>query len=208
MEEAFSVKWTEFHQNISHSFNELREEETFFDVTLVADDEVQIQAHKLVLSAGSDFFKSILMKNPHSHPLIYLSGITSENIAHVLNYIYNGEVKIGKDGLYDFIKVAQKFKLQELRVDVEEVEAESIKEEDDSGDKVDIEDDTTEDTLNNFQGTEALEDSSNLNVNNTEENMESSLYNPEGSEEISSIVVKELKDHTQQPSCGTFWSEH
>ena len=84
MEEAFSIKWTEFHKNISHSFNELREEETFFDVTLVADDEVQLQAHKLVLSACSDFFKSILTKNPHSHPLIYLSGITSENLTYVL----------------------------------------------------------------------------------------------------------------------------
>ena len=74
MEEAFSIKWTEFHKNISQSFNELREEETFFDVTLIAEDEVQIQAHKLVLSAGSDFFKSILLKNSHLHPLIYLSG--------------------------------------------------------------------------------------------------------------------------------------
>ena len=124
MEEAFSIKWTEFHKNISQSFNELREEETFFDVTLIAEDEVQIQAHRLVLSAGSDFFKSILLKNSHLHPLIYLSGIASDNLAYVLDYIYNGEVKISKNALYDFIKVAQKLKLQELRVDVDEVKVE------------------------------------------------------------------------------------
>ena len=48
MDEAFSIKWTEFQKNLSNSFEELREEGIFFDVTLVTDDEVQTQAHKLI----------------------------------------------------------------------------------------------------------------------------------------------------------------
>ena len=38
---------------------------SFFDVTLVSDDEQHIQAHKIILSASSDFFKNILMKSNH-----------------------------------------------------------------------------------------------------------------------------------------------
>ena len=128
MDEAFSIKWTEFQKNLSVSFNELREEGTFLDVTLVTDDEVQVQAHKLVLSACSDFFKSILKKNPHSHPLIYLSGISSEDLANVLDYIYHGELKISKNSLYDFMKVAQLLKLRELKVDIDEEKSAIMKE--------------------------------------------------------------------------------
>ena len=194
MEEAFSIKWTEFHKNISQSFNELREEETFFDVTLIAEDEVQIQAHKLVLSAGSDFFKSILLKNSHLHPLIYLSGIASDNLAYVLDYIYNGEVKISKNALYDFIKVAQKLKLQELRVDVDEVKVE-----DDSigSGKVDIEDDTTEEKLSDFRKNiiadkaNGAEETIYIIDKTTGEKIEP-LYFLEENEEISSLVVEEL----------------
>ncbi len=73
MSEKFSLQWNDFQAVVSQSFSALRQEKDFFDVTLVSDDEVQISAHKLVLSACSAFFKSILKRNSHSHPLLYLS---------------------------------------------------------------------------------------------------------------------------------------
>ena len=75
--EKFSLKWNDFQSSASQAFQLLRKEEDFFDVTLVCDDEVHLPAHKLVLSASSNFFKSMLRKNSHSHPMIYLSGINS-----------------------------------------------------------------------------------------------------------------------------------
>ena len=78
--EKFSLKWNDFQSSASQAFQLLRKEEDFFDVTLVSDDEVHLPAHKLVLSASSIFFKSMLMKNSHSHPMIYLSGINSTNL--------------------------------------------------------------------------------------------------------------------------------
>ena len=53
MSEKFSLKWNDFKSTVSNSFGILREEKDFFDVTLVSDDERQIPAHKLVLSALS-----------------------------------------------------------------------------------------------------------------------------------------------------------
>merc|ERR1712150_460437 len=114
MSERFSLKWTDFQSVVSQSFSVLRQEADFYDVTLVSDDHTQISAHKLVLSASSDFFKSILRKNPHSHPLLYLSGVDSTSLGFVLDYIYQGEVQIYQHELDNFLEVAQKLKIEGL----------------------------------------------------------------------------------------------
>ena len=112
--EKFCLKWNDFKDNVSQSFAKLRKESNFFDVTLVSTDQKQIQAHKLVLSACSDFFKAILSENSHSHPMLYIDGITSEQLHQVLNYIYQGEVNIFQEDLDSFLSIAQKLKLEGL----------------------------------------------------------------------------------------------
>ena len=114
MSERFSLKWNDFQSVVSQSFSVLRQEADFYDVTLVSEDETQIQAHKLVLSACSSFFKSILKKNSHSHPLLYLSGVDSKSLGFVLDYIYQGEVQIYQDELDRFLDAAQKLKVEGL----------------------------------------------------------------------------------------------
>ena len=81
---------------------------------MVSDDESQLPAHRLVLSACSSFFKTILKKNTHSHPLIYLSGVNSVNLSFILDYIYQGEVQIYQEELDNFLDVAQKLKIEGL----------------------------------------------------------------------------------------------
>ena len=115
--EKFSLKWNDFQFSASKAFQIIRKEKDFFDVTLVSDDEVHLPAHKLVLSASSIFFKSMLMKNSHSHPMIYLSGINSTNLEFVLDYIYQGEVQIYQEQLDSFLDVAQNLKVNGLMSD-------------------------------------------------------------------------------------------
>ena len=114
MSEKFNLKWNDFQSVVSQSFSVLRREEDFFDVTLVSDDEIQISAHKLVLSACSGFFKSILKRNSHSHPLLYLSGVDSKSLGFVLDYIYHGEVQVYQHELDLFLDIAQKLKIKGL----------------------------------------------------------------------------------------------
>ena len=105
--EKFCLKWNDFQTTVSQSFSLLRMEEDFFDVTLVSNDNLQLKAHKLVLSASSNFFKSILQSNQHSHPLLYLHGIDSSNLEFILDYIYQGEVQIYQNQLDPFLAVAK-----------------------------------------------------------------------------------------------------
>ena len=114
MSEKFCLKWNDFQANMTKSFSNLRNEDDFFDVTLVSDDKQQVSAHKLVLSSCSDYFKTILKQNKHSHPLLCLEGISSSELNNVLDYIYNGEVQIMQDNLERFLEIASRFQLEGL----------------------------------------------------------------------------------------------
>merc|ERR1712243_472272 len=105
MPEKFCLKWNDFQTNVSKSFGLLRNEEYLHDVTLVSDDHNKMSAHKLVLSACSDYFRDIFKNNQHSHPLICLDGISTEDLRNILDYMYNGEVQIYQEGLERFMAI-------------------------------------------------------------------------------------------------------
>jgi len=111
--EKFCLRWNDFESNISVAFRELREEKDFFDCTLSCGSR-QIQAHKLILSACSPFFRSILRQNPHQHPLLYLKGVEFTDIQAVLNFMYHGEVNVAQEELNSFLAVAEDLKVKGL----------------------------------------------------------------------------------------------
>ena len=117
MSEKYSVKWNDFQVNVSKSYRMLRDEDEFCDVTLVSEDQRQISAHKVVLSAVSEYFKNVLKLNKHPNPLLCLEGISSSEIENVLDYAYHGEVSICQNDLDRFLAIAERFKLEGLIAD-------------------------------------------------------------------------------------------
>jgi len=111
--EKFCLKWNEFESNVSTAFRELRDDKDFFDVTLACEGN-QLEAHKVILSACSPFFRAVLKRNPHSHPLLYLKGIKYEDVLAVLNFMYHGEVNIAQDELNSFLAVAEELQVKGL----------------------------------------------------------------------------------------------
>jgi hypothetical protein len=111
--EKFCLRWNDFESNISLAFRELRNEKDFFDVTIACEDE-QINAHKVILSACSPFFRDILRRNPHQHPLLYLSGVKLVDLQSVLNFMYHGEVSVAQEELNTFLAVAEDLKVKGL----------------------------------------------------------------------------------------------
>jgi len=111
--EKFCLRWNDFETNISSAFRELRDDKDFFDVTLACDDE-QIQAHKVILSACSPFFRNVLRRNPHQHPLLYLKGVKYTDLQSVLNFMYHGEVNVAQEELNSFLAVAEDLRVKGL----------------------------------------------------------------------------------------------
>jgi len=109
----FVLRWDLHEETRTSTLNSLWQNEDFLDVTIACDDD-QIDAHKVILSAASPFFESILKRNPHNHPLLYLRGTTKKNVQSLLNFIYSGETQVSEEELHDFMALASSLHIQGL----------------------------------------------------------------------------------------------
>ena len=114
MEEKLSVQWADFENNISASFGELRTNNDFADITLACEDR-DFEVHKLILSASSPFFKSLLKRaNKQPHPMIYMRGVQAKDLEALLDFIYFGKANILQANLGSFLAIAEELKLKGL----------------------------------------------------------------------------------------------
>ena len=108
----FCLNWSGYDENIKEHCGKLRNEQKLSDVTLVTEDGVHLQAHKLILSAGSNFFNDIFMKSNHKNMLVFLKGISRAKLEPVLEFIYNGEASIPQKELKVFIDSGKELQLK------------------------------------------------------------------------------------------------
>ncbi|XP_076672826.1 longitudinals lacking protein-like isoform X1 [Andrena cerasifolii] len=112
-QQQFFLKWNDFQSNMVSSFKHLRDEKSFTDVTLACDGQT-CKAHKMVLSACSPYFKSLLEENPSKHPIIILKDVAYSHLQAILEFMYAGEVNVSQDQLPAFLKTADRLKVKGL----------------------------------------------------------------------------------------------
>ena len=121
--EKLCFRWNDFGGNVSRSFASIRESNQFFDCTLTTEDDDDdayseyLRAHKIILSASSDFFRKVLTREymcTNPNPVMYLRGISAKDLKHILDFIYHGEVNVAKDDLDKFLEVAETLKIHGL----------------------------------------------------------------------------------------------
>ena len=116
---SFLLAGGDFPNDVVNIFKELANDLEFTNVTLVTDGGTCIKAHKVVLSAFSPFFKSLLVNNPHQHPLLYLRGVQYEDLRAILDFIYLGQTKVDMHKINQFIKLATDLQIKGLRTTIE-----------------------------------------------------------------------------------------
>ena len=70
------------------------------------------QAHKVILSACSPWFRSALKRNPHQHPLFFLKGIKHSQMMGLIDFMYKGEVSVAQEDLNNFLVVAEELQIK------------------------------------------------------------------------------------------------
>merc|ERR1719319_2118677 len=96
------------------SFKDLRQEGDFTDVTLACEGNQQLQAHKLILSSSSPFFRNILRSYKSAEPLIYLRQVSYQDLASVVDFMYYGQADVQQENLNSFLALAEEFELKGL----------------------------------------------------------------------------------------------
>ncbi|XP_071513194.1 uncharacterized protein [Panulirus ornatus] len=126
-DQQFCLRWNNFHSNITSAFESLRDDEDFVDITLACEGR-QIKAHKMVLSACSPYFRSLLKGNPCQHPIVFLKDVTFANLTSILDFMYHGEVNVSHNELATFLKTAEALKVRGLAEDEKKKDAENYNE--------------------------------------------------------------------------------
>ena len=114
MAEKLCLQWNDFQVNVSSAFGSLRNDHDFADVTLACEDGKHLEAHKVILASSSPFFKNLLQRHKHNHPLIYMRGLSSNTLAAILDFLYFGEANVAQENLDDFLSLASELKLKGL----------------------------------------------------------------------------------------------
>ena len=94
---------------------DLSNSKDFADVTLVCDDQKQIQAHRNILSACSPVFKNMLQIESHSkHSVIFLRGVQHSEMESIIQFIYLGQTTFYEDRINEFLSIAKSLQIPEL----------------------------------------------------------------------------------------------
>ena len=114
-QEKFKLTWHTYTDHLREMLHDMKDSNELTDVTLVSEDKKQFKAHKVVLSASSPVFKSIISDYSLALPIIYLRGIQSYEIESILQFIYLGQATFYKDRMNEFLSVAKSLEIKEIK---------------------------------------------------------------------------------------------
>ncbi|XP_037923492.1 longitudinals lacking protein, isoforms H/M/V isoform X2 [Hermetia illucens] len=110
----FSLRWNNYQSTMTTVFQQLREDQSFVDVTLSCEHG-SIKAHKVVLSACSTYFQKLLLENPCKHPTVILpSDIVYADLKTIIDFVYRGEIDVTESELQGLLRTAEQLKIKGL----------------------------------------------------------------------------------------------
>ena len=110
----YNLNWTDFDHYTRNAFRGLSLRQEFVDVTLACEGG-EVQAHKVILAAGSSFFRSVLLRmTPHPHPMIYLENIGTDQLQALVAFMYTGETTVPQNTFDEFMRAAKRYQVEGL----------------------------------------------------------------------------------------------
>ena len=113
-QEKYNLNWHTYSDHLREMLHEMMKSNELTDVTLVCDDKRQFKAHKIVLSACSSIFKSIINDLPQNSSVIYLRGIQHQEMESILEFMYLGVATFHQERMNEFLNVAKNLEIKEI----------------------------------------------------------------------------------------------
>ncbi|XP_025834636.1 longitudinals lacking protein, isoforms H/M/V isoform X18 [Agrilus planipennis] len=112
-DQQFCLRWNNHQSTLVAVFDTLLENGTLVDCTLAAEGKF-LNAHKVVLSACSPYFETLLSQNYDKHPIFILKDVKFQELKAMMDYMYRGEVNISQDQLGALLKAAESLQIKGL----------------------------------------------------------------------------------------------
>ena len=110
-----SLEWNEQKSSFLNTLSYVRNNEKFSDTTIACDGKFYM-AHKLLLSASSDYFDQMFAETECKNTVIVLKDISSSDFELLRSYMYLGEVKVELVHSSNLIKAARCLRIKGLAV--------------------------------------------------------------------------------------------
>lgn len=107
------LRWDNHQGTLLSAFKTFMENDTLVDCVLAAEGRF-LNAHKVVLSACSPYFASLLSHQPDKYPILILKDVKFHELQAMLNYMYKGEVHASENQLADLLKVGKSLEIKSL----------------------------------------------------------------------------------------------
>ncbi|CAL8099805.1 unnamed protein product [Orchesella dallaii] len=115
--EMYLLKWNSHQNHFANKFSELLDEDeiAFTDVTLACEGQF-LQAHRLVLSVCSPFFKNLFKVNSAERgpATVVLANVRYTDLENILHFIYRGQVNVRKEDLNKFLETGEQLQIDGL----------------------------------------------------------------------------------------------
>ena len=125
-QEKIDFTWNTYKDHLQEMLHNMMTSKELTDVTLVSEDKILFKAHKVVLSASSTVFKSIISENYSTNSVFYLRGILSYEIESILQFIYLGKATFYQERMNEFLQVGKSLEIKEISRDIEGFDNEQI----------------------------------------------------------------------------------
>ena len=96
------------------TFGDLFRNKILTDVTLLCEDKFKIEAHKVVLCAGSNFFREFFSNNAKDHLILYMRGIQKNQIMPLVQFLYCGETTVPDGQVKEILDIAKELEISSL----------------------------------------------------------------------------------------------
>lgn len=119
-QEEFLLKWNDHHNSFFSIVQDLCASELLTDVTLAcgSGEPIIFEAHKLMLSVCSTFFRNILTRKRadryQAHPIVFLKDVEPRHMEQLLQYMYRGEINVLQNDLGPLIETARALQVKGL----------------------------------------------------------------------------------------------
>ncbi|KAF5301445.1 hypothetical protein FQA39_LY02174 [Lamprigera yunnana] len=111
--QQYNLKWTNHTNNILEMFAEQLLNGLLVDVTLFCDGQF-IKAHKMVLSACSPYFQELFRIHTVDHPVIFMNGVRFTAVKQMVEFMYQGEIKVCDEDLDQLLSIAESLQIKGL----------------------------------------------------------------------------------------------